>query len=99
MRMRGHDEQQENMFSYIWPEKRVPADHPLRRVREMTDRALQDLSAKFSAMYSRNGRPSIAPGEPLRALLLQALHRGRGGRVGMGQRQYNLRFRWFWGLV
>ena len=96
--MRGHDEQQENMFSYIWPEKRVPADHPLRRVREMTDRALQDLSAKFSAMYSRNGRPSIVPEKLLRALLLQALHSVRSEQLLMEQLQYNLLFRWFVGL-
>src|SRR5712691_7210594 len=59
--MRGHDEHQENMFSYISSEKRVPLDHPLRRVRAMTDRALQVLSPKFSELYSHQGRPSIAP--------------------------------------
>lgn len=98
MYMRGHDEQQESMFSYVSPEKRVPADHPLRRVREMTDRALQELSAKFSEMYARNGRPSIAPEKLLRALLLQALYSVRSERLLMEQLQYNLLFRWFVGL-
>lgn len=86
------------MFSYISPEKRVPADHPLRRVRELTDRALQELSPKFGEMYSRQGRPSIAPEKLLRALLLQALHSVRSERLLMEQLQYNLLFRWFVGL-
>ena len=38
--MRGHDEQTHHMFSYLSPEQRVPADHPLRAVRALTDQAL-----------------------------------------------------------
>src|ERR1039458_1635050 len=59
--MRGHDEQQESMFSYISPEKRVPSDHPLRRLRAMVDAALEEMSPQFARLYSRYGRPSIAP--------------------------------------
>src|SRR6266852_1693479 len=33
--MRGNDQQQEEIFSYISSEKRVPQDHPLRRVRAL----------------------------------------------------------------
>jgi len=95
--MRGHDEQQESMFSYISLEKRVPLDHPLRRVREMTDRALRDLSPKFSEMYSRYGRPSIAPEKLLRALLLQMLFSVRSERRLMEELSYNLLYRWFVG--
>ena len=40
--MRGHDEQTTHMFSYLSPEQRVPADHPLRAVRALTDEALQN---------------------------------------------------------
>src|SRR5713101_2111537 len=96
--MRGHDEHQENMFSYISSEKRVPLDHPLRRVRAMTDRALQVLSPKFSELYSHQGRPSIAPEKLLRALLLQTLYTVRSERLLMEQLDYNLLFRWFVGL-
>jgi transposase len=96
--MRGHDEHQENMFSYISSEKRVPWDHPLRRVRAMTDRALLALSPKFSELYSLQGRPSIAPEKLLRALLLQALYSIRSERLLMEQLNYNLLFRWFVGL-
>jgi transposase len=96
--MRGHEEPQESMFSYISLEKRVPVEHPLRRVREMTDRALQELSPKFSALYSRYGRPSIAPEKLLRALVLQALYSLRSERLLMEALDFNLLYRWFVGL-
>ena len=97
--MRGHDEQQESMFSYISLEKRIPADHPLRRVREMTDRGLGEMSAKFDEMYSRQGRPSIAPERLLRSLLLQALYSVRSERMLIESLEYNLLYRWFVGLA
>src|SRR6202049_2213300 len=71
--MRGQDTQQSTMFSYLSPEKRVPADHPLRRIRPMVDVALKALSPSFDEMYSALGRPSIAPEKLLKALLLQNL--------------------------
>jgi transposase len=96
--MRGHDEQQESMFSYVSPDKRVPQEHPLRRVRKMADRALAELTVPFSEMYSRYGRPSIAPEKLLRALVLQALYSVRSERLLMEQLHYNLLFRWFVGM-
>jgi transposase len=59
--MRGGDLQQSTMFSYLSPEEKVPAKHPLRSIRELTDRVLQSLSATFDAMYSKIGRRSVAP--------------------------------------
>ena len=96
--MRGHDEHPEGMFSYISAEKRVPADHPLRRIRGMLDAALQEMSPQFAALYSRHGRPSIAPEKLLRALVLQMLYSVRSERMLMEQLGYNLLFRWFVGL-
>ena len=61
--MRGADEQPGSMFSYISPEERVPADHPLRAVRRITDRALERLSPRFGTLYVNFGRPSIRAGE------------------------------------
>ena len=72
--MRGTDRHQEGMFSYVSPEARGPQDHPLRPVREMVNRALEDLSRELEAMYSRTGRPSIAPEQLLRALLVQVIY-------------------------
>ncbi len=96
--MRGHDEQQGGMFSYISADKRVPQDHPLRGIRRMTDVALQTMSPLFAQLYSRIGRPSIAPEKLLRALLLQAFYSVRSERLLMEQLDYNLLFRWFVGM-
>ena len=60
--MRGHDEQTAHMFSYLSPEQRVPADHPLRAVRALTDEALQTMSRRFASLYATTGRPSIPTG-------------------------------------
>jgi len=96
--MRGNDSQQDDLFSYVPMEKRVPKDHPLRRVRAMTDRALQRMSPEFDALYARLGRPSIAPERLLRALLVQALYSVRSERQLMERLEYDLLFRWFVGL-
>src|ERR1700759_1743737 len=96
--MRGTDKQQSGMFSYLSPEERVPEEHPLRAIRQMTDEVLKGLSAKFNVLYSSTGRPSIAPEKLLRALLLQILYTVRSERLLMEQLQYNLLFRWFVGL-
>ena len=61
--MRGHDEQTTHMFSYLSPEHRVPADHPLRAVRALTDEALHTMSRRFADLYDlrqvvRRSRPS-----------------------------------------
>jgi transposase len=96
--MRGNDLQQNAIFSYLSPEQRVPKDHPLRLIRQITDRALQRMSGRFEKMYSWTGRPSIAPEKLLRALLLQILYTIRSERLLMEQLDYNLLFRWFVGL-
>jgi transposase len=96
--MRGDDLQQGAMFSYLSPEQRVPADHPLRPIRQMVDTVLKRLSPRFEGMYAEGGRPSIAPEKLLRALLLQCLYSVRSERLLMEQLDYNLLFRWFVGL-
>src|SRR5271167_2813437 len=96
--MRGQDEQQLDVFSYLSPEQRVPQDHPLRALRITTDEALRELQPRFRKLYAKTGRPSIAPEKLLRALLLQALYSVRSERLLMEQLNYNLLFRWFVGL-
>src|SRR2546421_3453563 len=96
--MRGDDRQTGWMFSYVSPEARVPADHPLRAMRRMTDAIFDRLSPRFDRLYSDIGRPSIPPEKLLRALLLQGLYTVRSERLLMEQLQYNLLFRWFVGL-
>jgi len=96
--MRGDDQQTGWMFSYVSPEERVPADHPLRTIRRMTDGIFARMSRRFDRLYSDIGRPSIPPEKLLRALLLQGLYTVRSERLLMEQLQYNLLFRWFVGL-
>ena len=99
--MRGNDEQQQQqraMFSYVGLEERIPAAHPLRKVRRVTDIVLAGMSQDFDALYSAIGRPSIAPERLLRALLLQVFFTIRSERLLMEQLDYNLLFRWFVGL-
>jgi len=96
--MRGDDLGQVAMFSYITLERRIPADHPLRAIRRLTDRALERISGQLELLYAATGRPSIAPERLLRALLLMVLYSVRSERQLMEQLNYNLLFRWFVGL-
>src|SRR5438128_6493324 len=96
--MRGNDQQQGRVFSYISPEQRVRKDHPLRPIRTMVDKVLKELSPEFNKMYSKVGRPSIPPEQLLRALLLQMLYSVRSERMLIEEIDYNLLFRWFVGL-
>ncbi len=96
--MRGTDEKQDGMFSYVSVEERVPADHPLRPLRAMMDAFLKEMSPLFAKLYARTGRPSIAPERLLRALLLQILYTVRSERLLVEQLDYNLLYRWFVGM-
>lgn len=96
--MRGIEDQQWAMFSYVRLEDRVPDDHPLRRLRALVNGILVNMSKLFDARYSHTGRPSIPPEQLLRALLLQILFTVRSERQLMEQLDYNLLFRWFVGL-
>jgi transposase len=96
--MRGADDQQSQMFSYLSPEQRVRKDHPLRAVRTAVDEVLRSLSPQFNRMYAREGRPSIAPEKLLRALVVQMLYSIRSERLLMDEIDYNILFRWFVGL-
>src|SRR5436309_15114347 len=96
--MRGGDIKQYAMLGYLAPAQRVPADHPLRALRQICDKILAELSDLFATMYSEIGRPSVPPEKLLRALLLQVLYTVRSERMLMEQLDYNLLFRWFVGL-
>jgi transposase len=96
--MRGDDQQQSGMFSYVTLEDRVPADHPLREIRKTVDEILRGMAKEFDGMYAKTGRPSIPPERLLRAVLLQIFYTVRSERMLMEQLTYNLLFRWFVGL-
>jgi len=96
--MRGDDRQQADMYSYISPEERVRANHPLRTVRAMADEALKNMSKRFDTMYAKTGRPSIPPEKLLRAQLIQMLYSIRSERLLMEEIDYSMLFRWFVGM-
>ena len=98
LQMRGRFHDQGGMFSYLQPEKRIPANHPLRKIRELVREVLKELNHTFGRLYAQEGRPSIPPEQLLSALLLQVLYSVRSERQLMEQLDYNLLFRWFVGL-
>ena len=79
--MRGEERRQRAILMIMEPGDRVPKEHPLRRVKELADAALAQLSPLFDAMYSAIGRPSIPPERLLKALLLMALYTVRSERT------------------
>ena len=93
--MRGTDTKQASMLSLLTPEKRVPLKHPLRRIKEMAEAALKEVSPLFDTMYSTVGRSSIPPERLLKASLLMALYTVRSERMFCEQLDYNILFRWF----
>src|SRR6266542_1099797 len=96
--MRGAFMDQGGLFSYIAPEARVPANHPLRKIRELVRDVLGELNRSLGKLYASEGRPSIPPEQLLSALLLQVFYGIRSERQLMEQLDYNLLYRWFVGL-
>lgn len=96
--MRGQEVRQPS-FVFLGPlEERIPAAHPLRAIRKMTDKALSGLSPLFDEIYAEQGRPSIPPEYLLRALLVQVLYAIPSERKLCEHLEFNLLFRWFVGL-
>src|SRR6202163_4559496 len=93
--MRGHDRPQSTMLTLVNPEKRVPANHPIRLIKQLAEVALKELSPLFEQMYSEVGRPSIPPERLLKASLLMAFYTVRSERLFCEQLDYDLLFRWF----
>jgi transposase len=96
--LRGGDERSGALFSYVDLEARVRHNHPLRAIRLLVNAALLEMEREFSGLYSRMGRPSIAPEKLLRAMLLQAFYSIRSERQLMERLEFDLLFRWFVGL-
>src|SRR5580765_2696380 len=93
--MRGDVNRQGSMFSLVSPEKRVPQDHPIRRIKAMADTELARLSPLFDEMYGSVGRPSIPPETLLKGSLLIALFSVRSERQFCERLDYDLMFRFF----
>lgn len=96
--MRGADVTQEGLFVVRSTADYVPADHPLRPIREILNTALREMDALFASMYEPSGRDSVPPEWLLRGLVLQALYGIRSERMLCEQLGYNMLYRWFVGL-
>ena len=96
--MRGAEDGQAVLFSYVALEERIPLDHPLRALKALVEPVLAELSPQLAAIYEADGRPSIPPEQLLRALLLQVLYTIRSERQLIEELRYNLLYRWFVGL-
>ena len=57
------------LFSYISLEARVPASHPLRKIRELVRDVLSELNRSLGRLYASEGRLWIPPEQLLSALL------------------------------
>src|SRR5262252_8613095 len=93
--MRGERRGQVSMLTLMSPERLVPKDHPIRRIKALADAQLVQLSGVFDRMYAQGGRPSIPPEALLKAKLLMALYTVRSERQFCEQLQYNLLYRYF----
>lgn len=93
--MRGRNEGQQAIFTLVTPAQAVPADHPIRKIKDLADQELRALSPVFDQMYADTGRPSIPPETLLKSCLLIALFSVRSERQFCEQLGYNLLFRWF----
>ena len=88
--MRGQQERNASLFSYVSNEERIPASHPLRRIRRLADQALDRCNPTFCQLYALESRPSVPPEQLLLVSLLQAFYGIRSERLLLEQLQYNL---------
>lgn len=93
--MRGEIKSQPGFMCLISVEKRVPKDHPLRRIKGYVDEILKRMSPLFDDIYAERGRPSIPPERLLKAKLLMALYTVRSDRQFCEMLRYQILFLWF----
>lgn len=93
--MRGHVNRQTPMFVACNIEDRIPANHPLRKVKAWADTVLQSMRRDFTNAYSDRGRRGIPPEQMLKALLLRSIYSIPSERRLMEAIEFNLLYRWF----
>ena len=80
--MRGADTFTESPFTLHRLEDFVPAERPLRPIRQMVNKALEKRDVLFASMYeadAKGGRPSMAPEKLLRVMLVYQKRRALAG--------------------
>lgn len=93
--MRGAPDRQPAIYHTFNVEDLIEPGHPLRPIKRMVDRALEDMGPALGAAYSGVGRPGVPPETLLKALLLQCLYTIRSERELCRRLKTDLLFRWF----
>ena len=93
--MRGTAQPQPEFLTVLNLNQRIPADHPLRGIKQRVEQVLAKLSALFDQLYAHEGRPSIPPEQLLKSRILMALYSVRSERLFCEQLAYNLLWLWF----
>src|ERR1700757_2388615 len=93
MGRQGGDQRQ--LFYLFNLERRIPADHLLRRVNPIVTRILVELRDKLAVFYSDIGRPSIDPELMIRMLIIGYCYGIRSERRLCEEVELHLAYRWF----
>lgn len=93
--MRGKAVKQTDLLALINLEDRIPATHPIRRIKAMVDEVLVEMNGCFDEMYKELGRASVPPERLLKAKVLMALYSVRSDRQFCERLNYDLLFQWF----
>ncbi len=86
---------QSQLFYLFNLERRIPADHLLRRINPVVTRILVELRDKLAAFYSEIGRPSIDPELMIRMLIVGYCYGIRFERRLCEEVELHLAYRWF----
>ena len=93
--MRGRIAANPSFIAVVDLDARVRSNHPLRRIKEVCDKALRELDREFDSVYKDGGRPSIPPEQLLKGSLLQIIYGIRSERQLCERIDDSLTFRWF----
>jgi transposase len=86
---------QSQLFYLFNLERRIPADHLLRRINPVVTRILVELREKLASFYSEIGRPSIDPELMIRMLIVGYCYGIRSERRLCEEVELHLAYRWF----
>lgn len=86
---------QSQLFYLFNLERRIPADHLLRRINPVVTRILVELRDRLAPFYSDIGRPSIDPELMIRMLIVGYCYGIRFERRLCEELELHLAYRWF----
>ena len=86
---------QSQLFYLFNLERRIPAEHLLRRINPIVAQVLADVRATLAAFYSDIGRPSIDPELMIRMLIVGYCYGIRCERRLCQEVELHLAYRWF----